>query len=301
MEKDRFGMSQKEPSLDYLKWDYVPELREPFFVAGFHGWSDAGSVSTDTLQYLMEQLRPRTFASLSNEPFVNYALDRPVGEIEDGIIRNLEPMATMLTFCSIPEGKHDLVLSLGREPNFNWLMYTSTLLEAMQRLGVKRLYTLGGVQDTISHTASPRISVVASSGAAVAASINIEENIQPADYYGPVSIHSYLVGMCEEREIEAISLWGHVPAYLQKNPRMIARMVTIIGKAAGMECPTESLVKKSIELDRRIDEILAKDPNLKQFVENIEGKGDPPPQGGGDNVIRLNDFLRRDSHKDPQT
>ena len=294
-------MSKKDPHLAYMQWDYVPELKEPFFVAGFHGWSDAGNVSSDTLQYLMEQLRPQTFASLSNEPFVNYGLDRPVGEIENGIIRHLEPMVTVLTFCSNPEGKHDLILFLGREPNYNWLLFAGTLLDAMQRLGVKRLYTLGGVQDTISHSAPPRISVIGSSASAVAASTDMEGNIQPADYYGPVSIHSFLVRTCIERKIEAISLWGHVPAYLQKNPRMIAQMVKIISEASGVECPTESLVKRSIELDRRIDEILAKDPNLKQFVESIEGKGGSLPQGGADNVIRLNDFLRRDSHKDPQT
>lgn len=294
-------MSEREPLSSYLQWDRIPELKEPFMVAGFHGWSDAGCVSSDTVEYLIEHLRPTVFATMTNEPFLNSTLERPIGHIEGGLIHHLEPMSTELAVWSNPDGDHDLIIVLAKEPHFNWLLYAHVLLSVMLRLGVKRLYTMGGVQDTISHSAPLRISIVGSSRATVEMTVGLDEGIQPADYYGPVSIHSCLVSMCAERGIDAISLWGHVPAYLQKNPRLVARLITILSAVAGLQCPVERLIRKSIEMDRKINEILAKDPNLKQFVESMEGNKDlRTPPASDDKIIRLNDFLRRDSHTDPK-
>jgi hypothetical protein len=77
-------------------------------------------------------------------------------------------------------------------------------------------------------------------------------------------------------------------------------MVDVLNDAVGMECPTEDLNRKSIELDRKVDEILGRDPNLKQFVESIEEHEDSiTSEKAHDNIIRLNDFIRRDSHREP--
>jgi len=229
-------------------------------------------------------------------------MDRPVGRIEHGLIRQMEPMVTELGCCSNPDGDHDLILVLGKEPHFNWLLYTHILLAAMRRLNVKRLYTLGGVQDTVSHSSDPLVSIVGSSESVVNFTMELADCMQTGDYYGPVSIHSWLVRMCGESGVEAVSLWAHVPAYLQNNPRLVACLTELLGHALGMKFPVEGLIRRSIELDRKINEILAKDPNLKHFVESIEDdKNSYAPDGGGDKIIRLNDFLRRDSHNDPQS
>lgn len=295
-------MSQQDLPASYLQWHEVPKLKDPFMVIGFHGWSDAGSVSSDTISHLVENLRPRVFATFTSEPFINYTMDRPIGQIEDGLIIALEPMVTELAWWSNPRGENDLVVVLGKEPHFGWLLYGQVLFGAMERLSVRRLYTIGGVQDTISHATPPQISVVGTSADVVETIVAIEDEIEPADYYGPVSIHSCLLKIGKEKGVEGLSLWGHAPPYLQKNPRIVAKLVRILNNAGGMECPVDDLMRRSIELDRKINEILAKDPNLKQLVETIEGKkrsGTPSP--GSEKIIRLNDFLRRDSTDDPHS
>jgi proteasome assembly chaperone (PAC2) family protein len=284
----------------YVRWDHVPELREPALVAGFHGWSDAGGVSTDTVQYLIEVLRPVEVATLSNEPFVTYTLDRPVAQIEDGIIHDLEPMYSELSCWKNPTGDRDLLFLLGKEPHHSWLTYSSVVLDIIDKLHVKQLYTIGGVQDTISHSSPPVVTVVGSSASVVESALKLDAHVRAADYYGPISIHSCLIKTCMDAGIDALSLWGHVPAYLQKNPRVVSKLVAIFSKAVGVQCPLDILVQKSIELDRKITEALAKDSNLKDLVEQIEEKDtNRPPSASGDKVIRLNDFLRRDPHKDP--
>ncbi len=286
----------------FLQWDTVPDLKDPIMVVGFHGWSDAGSVSSDTLVYLNDTQQPQVVASLSEEPFINYALDRPLAEIRAGLIRRIEPMEAKIKCWVNPEPNHDLILFLGKEPHYRWLFYSSVLVEAMRRLRVTRVFTIGGVQDTISHSASPVMSIVGSSDSTMTEITSLDAGIQRADYEGPISIHTTILRACSDAGIPAVSLWGHVPAYLQKNPRQVSRMVNVLNRSVGMECPVEVLTRQSIEMDRKIDEALAKDPNLRQFVESIEGRDESlSPSRGEDNIIRLNDFLRRDSSKDPQS
>jgi proteasome assembly chaperone (PAC2) family protein len=284
-----------------VKWRQVPELREPVVLAGFFGWSNAGNVSSDTIEYLVKVLEPRVFASISDEPFANYTLDRPVARIEDGIIYDMEPMVTDVGCRSNPEWDHDIIVFLGREPHVGWPAYCDVLLNVWHRLGVKKVCTLGGVQDTVSHSEPSVVSVVASSPTLVAEMCRLDSGIRAADYCGPVSIHTYLLEACRQSGIEAVGLWAHAPAYLHKNPRLVAKMVSIVNRITGMELPVDILKQKSIELDRKINEAIARDPNLKRFVESVEQKDDPDVSASVDEkVIRLDDFLRRESHKDPE-
>lgn len=287
-------MNEVEAIIMPVTWEYIPDLKAPFLVAGFHGWSNAGGVSSDTVTYLIDSLRPKVFARLTEEPFINLSLERPVGHIEDGVIHELESMSADLLHWNNRDGEHDLILLLGREPHYNWTGYTRILLDAMVKLDVKRLYTLGGVQDTISHNVPPIVSVVGSSPYVVAGTARLDEGIRAADYYGQVSIHSFIVRACTELGMEGVSLWGHVPAYLQKSPRVVAKLVTILNNALGMQCPVQELTRQSAEMDRKIQDALLRDPNLKRFVETVEQRNNQvDSEGYADKVIRLNDFLHR--------
>lgn len=291
-------MAFNGPAHSALTWDVVPELKDPYCVAGFHGWSNAGRVSSDALDFLVETLKPKVFARISQEPFMDFALDRPIGRIEEGVIYELEPLEDQIMCWKNPRGEHDLVLMLGKEPHVGWITYSGIITTVVARLSVKRLYTVGGVQDTVSHYAPPIVSIVGSSPYVVAGTAKLEDGLRTGEYHGPVSIHSYLIQTCADAGIEAVSLWGHVPAYVQKSPRVVAKIVTILNKATNIECPVEGLQHEAIELDRKIQEALLKDPNLKRLVETIERDAPRTKPSGTDKVIRLNDFLRRDPHDD---
>jgi len=289
------------PVSSNLKWLETPELRDPYFIAGFYGWSNAANVSSDTVAYLKEFLQPRVFATLSDEAFVNFTLDRPIGHIEDGIVLSLESLTTELMYWTNSEGERDLVLLLDKEPHANWWTYAGIIGDVIRVLDIKRLYTVGGVQDTMSHSAPILVSVVGSSPYVVNGAVRLDAGIEAANYYGPVSIHSYLVKTSMDAGIEAVSLWGHVPAYLQRSPKVVAKLVTILNKAVGMNCPIQILQQQSIDLDRKINEAIARDPSLKQMVESMEDqKRTVESSSSGDKVIRLNDFLHRDLKKDPE-
>jgi hypothetical protein len=52
-------------------------------------------------------------------------------------------------------------------------------------------------------------------------------------------------------------------------------------------------------LDRKINEAIAKDPNLREMINSVEDKQSiDEPSSNANKVIRLNDFLHRDPNKD---
>ncbi|MBI5572717.1 MAG: PAC2 family protein [Desulfomonile tiedjei] len=294
-------MIEQEKSSPSVEWVENPILRAPYLVVGFHGWSDAASVSSETLLYLRETLKTTLLATVKGEPFVNYSLDRPVARIEDGIIVDLESTSTELSYWINPYSSRDMVFLLGREPHMNWHTYTDVVLQIARKLGVEELYTVGGVQDTVPHTAPPVVSVVGSSPEVVDRTMRLERGLQRADYHGPISIHSLLIMGCKAAGIDAASLWGHAPAYLQRHPRLVIKIVSILNRATGMECSLDLLRQRSADLDHKINEAISRDPNLKQLVESVEGKGrSPDVSSRAEKVIHLDDFLHRDSKKDPE-
>jgi proteasome assembly chaperone (PAC2) family protein len=279
-----------------LSWTSRPTLNEPILVAGFLGWSNAGNVSGDTVTYLLETLEPDCIASLSDEPFMNYALDRPVAQIGGGLIQSIESTRTEIHGWSNDEGDNDLVVLLGNEPHCMWRSYVDVLLELCDSLGIKRVITIGGVQDAVSHTGPVVISAVATDEGTLTALRAVDPTIQPADYYGPISVHSFLIQRCAEAGISGVSLWGHVPAYLQKNPRLVASLVRVLNSIVGMRCPVGELDRESLDMERRIQEAIHKDPELRKFVDTVEGRQEETKLSSvsTDKVIRLNDFLRKD-------
>jgi predicted ATP-grasp superfamily ATP-dependent carboligase len=242
-------------------------------------------------------------AYLNHEPFMIQSLERPVAHIENGLVNSVDSMNTSLMFWVNPQGPPDLVLMLAHEPHCNWISYGDVVAQAMFKLSAGHLITIGGVQDSISHSARTTISVVCSSEATLEQQLHNAPTLNPADYNGPISIHTILLTACSKIGVESTGLWAHVPAYLQKNPRQVAQMVSILNQSIGMNCAIEDLKRESIELDRRIDEALAMDPNLREFVETIENKEQTQeaPVSGAEKIIRLNDFLRRDPQRDPDS
>lgn len=294
-------MTGSKTAASYLEWTHIPQLTRPVLIVAFYGWSDAGNVAGGTAEYIHDTLGAETVGSLDCESFLNFALDRPIARVEHGLLCEIESSRADLSCWKNPDGEHDVVLCIGKEPHFNWRLYSEIVVELMRTVDSRKVFTLGGVQDSISHLAAAKISVVASSPSLVLDSVALEPEIGAANYHGPMSIHSQLVQACIDNGFHAVSLWGHVPAYLQHCPRTMAKLVTSLNKAIGMSCPVDSLIRRSLEMDRTIEEAARSDPHLRQLVESIEST-EPPlnSRKDDDNVIRLRDFLRREFPRDPQ-
>ncbi len=292
-------MVEKKFASQHIQLLNHPDLKAPYMVMGFHGWSNAAAVSADTIKFIKANLGAQVFALINEEPFQDFATERPVGLIENGLLKSLDPCSTEIHFWQNDSGPHDVVFMLGKEPCIFWSDYCHGIFDLATLFGVQRIYTVGGVQDTISHTSQTPLTVVASNADLLLETLSLGPGIQPADYHGPVSIHSKIVSLAASESIDIVSIWAHVPAYLQRSPRAVAKVISIFNTAFDLGCPVDVLISKSMDLDIRINEAMANDPDLRQFVETIEGKPRLKKTSKSDKVIRLNDFVKRDPAKNP--
>src|SRR5208282_1301078 len=111
-----------------------PVLHQATLVLAFSGWMDGGDVSTGTVRRLVDLLGAAAIADIDPEPFYIFsfpgsmeltALFRPAMKVEDGQVVSLD-MPKNTFYCHEPA---NLVLFLGKEPNFHWRAFGDCILD----------------------------------------------------------------------------------------------------------------------------------------------------------------------------
>jgi len=247
------------------------ELKNPCLIAGFSGWANAGEVSTITLSYLISELKAKKLAEIDGEDFyilTTTEAHRPIARIEKGIIKELElPVSTIYFWQS--KNRKDLLFLLGREPDIHWKKYLEIVIGFAEKLGVKRIYTIGGEYAAVPHTRKPKISGVVN-GERLKEEL-AEFEIRTIDYQGPSSIHTYFSIACKEKNIECISLWGDVPYYIQvANPKVSSFILEKLAKLLKIEFPSEQIKKEGEEFEDQINKAVSEKPDIQEFIKKLE-------------------------------
>jgi proteasome assembly chaperone (PAC2) family protein len=168
------------------------------------GWSDAAQVATGRVLYLVRSLEAIGFSQIEGDQFYDFSATRPEVTIDSGLIKLIQLPSNSLFYWKNAEADHDLVLFHGFEPHFHWQKFIDTILDLAVDLKVRRIYSLGGLNDNIPHTIEPRISGVVNRADLL--EVLEKHNIEPINYQGPSSLHSVLLANLARREIEGISL-----------------------------------------------------------------------------------------------
>jgi proteasome assembly chaperone (PAC2) family protein len=277
----------------------LPDLRHPDMVIALAGWSDAAKVATGTVLYLVRSLDAHGFAQIEGDQFYDFSTTRPEVTIDRGLIKLLQPPSNSLFYWKNQKADHDLVLFHGIEPQFHWQKFVDTILDLADSVKVRRIYALGGLFDNIPHTMEPRISGVVNIADLLA--VLQKHNIEPINYQGPSSLHSFLLANFARRDIEAISLWGHAPFYVrvETNPVVCLAIVRKLAELLEIEIDLTELVKAGEYLQDMLNRLLADSEELQLYIKNleeqyeIEGMAPREPSPGADRIIReVEDFLR---------
>ncbi len=279
-----------------------PDLVQPYLVMGFEGWPDAGRVSSGVVGQLRDKLEARKFAEVKADDFYVFQspgleVRRPLTDIEDGLVKGLSLPSTTFWFYKNDRSAHDLIISLGMEPELRWNNYVDLVLDLAQEFGVHRLYTVGGTYDTVPHTVEPMISAVLND-AGLKDEMR-EYGIGLIDYKGPSSIHTMLVVSAGKRELEAASLWGHVPSYIQvPNAKVCYSILSKLTRMVGIAVDLEDLKKAGEYLDDQVSRAIKQKPELEDYVRRLEEEYSKGMYQAGEplakDIIReVEDFLRR--------
>jgi proteasome assembly chaperone (PAC2) family protein len=196
------------------------------------------------------------------------------------------------------------LLFLGHEPHLQWSRFAEALLDVAESVGVVEIFTLGGLYDNIPHTVEPRVSGLTNDEARLDTFSSI--GIHPADYQGPMSIHTHLVVAAGERGIPATSLWGHVPYYIQSsNAKTCLAVLQRLQELMGFQLELKDVRRACELLDEQIERVIQSKPEIRDYIQTLEQdyrsgetpsprRAKPSPeQAGGEKIIRIDPFLRK--------
>jgi proteasome assembly chaperone (PAC2) family protein len=273
-----------------IEWIYRPEVESPVAVCAFAGWNDGGDAATTAARHLKDLWGARRFAGLDPEDFYDFQVQRPTVRMLDGATRRIDWPAN--DFFHARADERDVLLFLGVEPNTRWRSYCQAVLHAMSDLDADLLVTLGAFLADVPHTAPVPVS---------AASADPEwlqrVGVAPTRYEGPTGIVGVLNDSAVTVGLASVSLWAAVPHYLPTgtNPKGALALLEALRDLIGLEIDTSDLVDAATGWEREVDEAIAEDGNLSDYVHRLEAaaEGDiGQVPSGEDLAAELERFLR---------
>jgi proteasome assembly chaperone (PAC2) family protein len=245
-----------------------PNLRKPYLIIGFEGWPNAAEVSSSVLQFLVENLKAKKFASIPTETFYQISSSRPVGSIKEGRLLELKSPGNHFYFSKGPLS-NDLLLFSGIEPHLQWTLFADLVLDLAERFNVSQVFTIGGTYDFIPHTFPPLVTAL----------FNHEDlrqkvvqaGLELTDYTGPISIQTFILEAARKRDLKGISLWGHAPQYLQaKNVKVVYSVLKVLVGLINLEIDLSELERASDYFDQQINHIVEQDAKLQEVITKLE-------------------------------
>jgi len=278
-----------------------PNLNKPILVMGFEGWPNAAEVSSAALQYLVEKLGAKKFASIPTEEFHELSVSRPVATIKEGRLVELKFPENDFYYSKNLYSK-DFIFFQGVEPHLRWNLFVDLLFDLVKAFDVSQIFTLGGTYDYIPHTYPPMVSALVNHE-------HLREKVIQAglgltEYTGPISIHTFILESARRRGLNAVSLWGHAPQYLQtRNMKVVHSVLKSLFRITEVGMDLSELEKASDFFNRQVNHLVEKDPNLQEIINKLEEvyrQSGRVPSGekteGGtkeDNTIYVQAFLKK--------
>lgn len=286
--------------MDEILYFEKPNLVKPYLVVGFEGWPNAAEVSSFTLQYLIDHLKAKKFASIPMDKFCQTSNCRPTAIIKEGRLVELKLPSNHFFYSRHPSS-HDLIFFYGIEPHQEWTLFADLVLGLAESFDVSQLFTIGGTYDYIPHTYPPMVSAL----------FNQEEmrekviqaGLGLTEYTGPISIHTFLLEAARKKGLKAMSLWGHAPHYLQtKNVRVVCSVLKRWIDLTGMEIDLSGLEGASHYFDQQVNHLVEQDPKLQEVISKLEevyrnSQREASPkaeeESSEDKVVYIQAFLRK--------
>lgn len=247
-----------------------PSLNHPRMVAAFHGWADVTQAGTFAISYLATKLRAKEFAIINAEEYYDFPASRPIATISRGVIQSVKLPHNHFYYATEHGGGGDIVLLIGIEPNLKWERFVNLTLDFADKLGVEQIYLLGGLYDEVPHTASPRITGVASQQH-LAQTLK-EHHIEALDYHGPSSIYSLILAECKQRGREAVNLWGHIPLYIraENNPITCLALLAKLVELLPLKLDLHDMEEAADRFSGKLDKLMVENTELREYVQALE-------------------------------
>lgn len=257
--------------MEPVRWTSRPTLRRPVLVAAFEGWNDAGDASSMAVRWLADRFRATSFATLDPEEFFDFTTTRPRVEMVDGESRQIVWPSTEFFAAPLPDGRRDLVVVVGTEPQLRWPTFCRQIVETAAQLDVELVVTMGALLAEVPH--SRPTSVI---GTAYDRGVIERLSLQPSSYEGPTGIVGVLHDAFHRAGVPSASLWAAVPTYVPGAPSPKAALALVERAAALIGTPviTTDLEIAAASYERQINELVEADDDTSSYVARLEMEAD---------------------------
>lgn len=285
---------------DALQFDEMPNLRNPYLLLTFAGWSDAAEVSTETGHYLVEHLQAKRFAWIDPEIFYSFGSLRPQALYNDAGQREIEWPANEFFACQQPDLERDIIIGVGVEPHLKWRTFTNLMIDFIKRCNVYQTYTLGALWADVLYSAPVQFSGSATDPD-LAARLGVGGGSR---YEGPTGMVGVLHDTLRRQNFTSASVWANMPYYVSvsPNPKGILALAQRGLEAVGLPASLPDLEEESHDFEGRIAEAINKDPKVAAHVRDLEHRAkrqaatssmeSEPAASGDDLAAEFERFLR---------
>jgi proteasome assembly chaperone (PAC2) family protein len=249
------------------EFDGLPVLRNPVAIAAFEGWNDAADSSTAAVEHLEQVWTSRPVTALDPEDFYDFQVNRPTVRLTEGQARQLDWPSNVVLAAPAAGAERDLALLSGIEPNVRWRTFAETILEAVDRVGIELVVTLGALIADVAHTRPVPITGLASDPELVE-----ELGLSRSTYEGPTGIVGVLHDACRRRGLASASLWAAVPHYVAAvpNPKAALALLRRLEGLTGVAIEALELEDAAKRFEEQIDRAVASNPEIAQLVQQLE-------------------------------
>jgi proteasome assembly chaperone (PAC2) family protein len=259
-------------------------------VVALSGWVDAGIAGAGAVAVLSEQLQAkRVFGRIDLADLMDLQQTRPTVHLVDGVSREITwPSIELVAGRS----GRDVVLCVGPEPSLRWRAVLGELVDAAERLGVGRAFTVGGIPSVASHRRPVDVLATATSAEMVQ-----EVGAWRNDYTGPTGAQSALQVLLGQAGVPTLALWAQVPHYVAAGPSppAIRALLARLRELSGVEVDLSILDEQAQSYITRVDEGIADRPDVVEAIRQIESGTEEPLPSGEELASEIERFLRGQS------
>lgn len=277
--------------------DRMPELHDPVAVVAFSGWNDAASAATDAAKFIVDRLNARPFAQIDAEPFFDFTDVRPTVSVDARGHRTIKWPENRFYYARNPAGAHDVIVSLGVEPQLAWRSFVRCHIDLYRQAGVSMVVSLGALLADVPHTRPPRVT-----GTALDPEVAARLDLATSRYQGPTGIVGVLHDTLRREAVAAASLWANVPHYITTSSNPPAT-VALLGRLQGLldlRFDLRELRAAGERFVAEVDAAVAANDEIAEYVRRLEASEDEPAEHEGEPLPRAEEvvldverFLRR--------
>ena len=246
----------------------LSDLRQPYLLLTFSGWSDAAGVATAAGRFLVEHLEAECIAQIDPEDFYSFADQRPQAQYNDNNEREIIWPANEFFLSRQPQLEHDVIIGVGVEPHLKWRTFTDLMMDLTQRCKVFQTVTLGALWADVLYSAPVRFS-----GSATDPELSRTLGLGTGSRYeGPTGMIGVLHDKLRRNEFTSASLWANMPYYISvtPNPKGMLALVRRGLEIIGLPADFPDLEEETREFEERVAEAISQDPKIAAHVKKLE-------------------------------